>query len=908
MFTGTYLKDGSMKGAVHHLSKVLAICLVISQVFGSTCFSTNVYGATVNVGTVKARSAFAREDASGKAQIAFCVAKDDTVAILSEEKSDDDNKTWYKVAIGGSVGYIRSDLVSKTDKKMTVSDSLVPASNDKKAQASTTSSSSTSTNSKTTTETTSTSSTTTANSTTTTSTNVTPVSTKTGIVKGTYVRIRSNASTTSALVTYVNTGDVVVIVGEGKGSDGQTWYQIKKDDYTGFIRSDLLTSISYDNESTAKTSNTSTNSTSVTTTSQTTAAAQTTATANNSTSTSTTEIQPGKGVVKGTNVRIRDKASTEGGIVTTVSTGLNLTLLDKETGPDRDWYKVEITSGDKKVTGYIAASFVTVTEEVKEVTTRTLVGRQVSDASGSDTRDATNDAKEASPEDIQKSATQEALKNIKSQTSLTGATAAIKGVGVRIRQNPVDGDVVCQLSSGHPLTINGDKEGSDGNTWYQVSFSYLGSIREGYVRSDLVTINNTTTSSGSAPVGTDEFENSIASLPESYKNSLRVLHAAHPYWTFEAVNTGLDWNDSLKAESAVGKNLVSKNSIASWKSTAPQAYNWSNNTWYTFDGGSWASASTELIAYYMDPRNFLNDSGIYMFESLDYAENQSSKNVAKMLTGTFMSSDFTDADGQTLNYADLFKTVGQMTSVSPYLLAGRCLQEQGVNGKGQSIAGNVAGLEGLYNYFNIGAYAYSGRTATINGLIYAKGSDEEYLRPWNTRAKSIYGGARYLSEKYVSKGQNTLYFQKFNVVNRENTIYSHQYMTNIQAASSESARLALAYLGDDEALHFRIPYYSNMPAEVCVKPTSDSNPNTYLSSLTVEGYELMPNFSGVTENYNVTVAPDCTKVTINGSAVSGSSSVGGTGTYDVNPGSNTFYVGCKAQNGTIKVYTITVNR
>ena len=895
MFTGTYLKDGGRKGAVRRFARVLAICLVVSQVFGSTCFSTNVYAATVGTATVKAKSAFVRQGSSTKYATAFCVANGDSVAILSEEKGDD-GKTWYKIAIGNSVGYIRSDLVTKNDKKITVSDSLV-ASSEKKAQ-NTTATVNTSTNAATVTNTT------VSNAGT---SNVTNVNAGTGVVKGTSVRVRGNASTLSNVVTYLNTGDVVSIVGEGKGSDGQTWYQIKKDACSGFIRSDLLTSINYNNAQTSTSNATQLSTTTQTSTTQT----STTQTSVNTTSVqgtssnSTTEIIPGKGLVGGMNVRVRDKASAEGMIVSTVNTGQNVTILDKETGPDQEWYKIEITVGDQKVTGYIAANYVAVTEEVKEVTTRTLVSRPVSTTSGQTTNTA--NVKEASPEDNQQAATQEALRNLKNVTELKGATASIKGVGVRIRQTPVDGNVVCQLSTGHPLTINGDKQGSDGNTWYQVSFSYLGSIRAGYVRYDLVNVYGTNNVS-SAPVGSDDFERSIASLPESYKNSLRNLHAAHPYWVFEPVDTGLDWNEVLKAETAVGKNLVSKNSIASWKSTAAQAYNWSNNTWYTFDGGSWASASQELIAYYLDPRNFLNDSGIYMFENLDYADNQSKENVAKMLTGTFMSGNFTDSDGHTINYAELFKAIGQMTSVSPYLLAGRCLQEQGVNGTGQSIAGNVPGYEGYFNFFNIGAYAYSGRTAPINGLIYAMGSEEDYMRPWNTRAKSIFGGAKYLSEKYVSKGQNTLYFQKFNVVNRENTLYSHQYMTNIQAASSESARLALAYMGDDEALRFRIPFYRNMPDEVCVKPTSDSNPNTYLSSLVVEGYELTPNYSGVTENYTVTVSPDCEQVVINAKAVSSSSSVGGTGVFKVNPGSNTFYVGCKAQNGSIKIYTITVNR
>ena len=130
MFTKTFLKDNSRKGAVYRFSKVLAISLVFSQVFGSTLLSANVYGATVNTATVKAKSAFVRKGSSTKNETAFCVKNGDTVAVLSEEKGDD-GKTWYKVAIGDSVGFIRSDLVTKTDTKITVSDSLVTSSNKK---------------------------------------------------------------------------------------------------------------------------------------------------------------------------------------------------------------------------------------------------------------------------------------------------------------------------------------------------------------------------------------------------------------------------------------------------------------------------------------------------------------------------------------------------------------------------------------------------------------------------------------------------------------------------------------------------------------------------------------------------------------------------------------------------------
>ena len=73
----------------------------------------------------------------------------------------------------------------------------------------------------------------------------------------------------------------------------------------------------------------------------------------------------------------------------------------------------------------------------------------------------------------------------------------------------------------------------------------------------------------------------------------------------------------MEAEGAVGTNLVSKASISSWKSTDYGAYDWNTSTWTGFDGSSWVAASKDIVAYYMDPRNFLNDT--YVFQFLHHA-------------------------------------------------------------------------------------------------------------------------------------------------------------------------------------------------------------------------------------------------------------------------------------------------
>ena len=125
---------------------------------------------------------------------------------------------------------------------------------------------------------------------------------------------------------------------------------------------------------------------------------------------------------------------------------------------------------------------------------------------------------------------------------------------------------------------------------------------------------------------------------------------------------------------------------------------------------------------------------------------------------------------------------------------------------------------GIYNYFNIGAYG-SYKSPQIRGLIWANGgfdaSVTTYNRPWNSKEKAIMGGVNYIVGAYVNNGQNTLYYQKFNVApDAFYPTYTHQYMTNIRAASSEAYSTYKSYRDNDllgNSYEFLIPVYNNMP-------------------------------------------------------------------------------------------------
>ena len=188
------------------------------------------------------------------------------------------------------------------------------------------------------------------------------------------------------------------------------------------------------------------------------------------------------------------------------------------------------------------------------------------------------------------------------------------------------------LYDGSQVTILGEATAPDGKIWYKISYGGT----TGFISSSYVEVTEITEPEVQKPTYTEDmdFEQYLddQGFPESYKDSLREIHALHPNWVFKAQELDIDWNEALKAESQVGTSLVSKNSIASWKSMEKGAYNWNTNSWYGLDGASWVAASEQLVAYYMDPRNFLDDTSIFMFEQLSYDESVHTLEASQLLT------------------------------------------------------------------------------------------------------------------------------------------------------------------------------------------------------------------------------------------------------------------------------------
>lgn len=298
------------------------------------------------------------------------------------------------------------------------------------------------------------------------------------------------------------------------------------------------------------------------------------------------------------------------------------------------------------------------------------------------------------------------------------------------------------------------------------------------------------------------------------KQMIQMLQYQHPNWKFKVLYTGLTL-DEVIANEYVGhgtdepRSLVSGNLQGEWKCAI------CGDTRY--DNGSWCCASEIALRYMIDPRNSINSSDVFQFMELTYVDCDYNS-IQQMVSGTFLDN---------YDYIQAILRAAWNNNLSAYYLAALALQEQGQWGGG-TISGTFPGYEGYYNIFNIGATGNGADNIIRNGLIYAQG------KGWDSLVKSIEGGAQRIADGYIKKGQNTIYFKKFDVDNSDGNLYWHQYQQNILAAQNEGVKIrkALEETGKMEAQYtFIIPLYENTPLEICRKPNTSSGSGTITSDL-----------------------------------------------------------------------------
>ena len=603
------------------------------------------------------------------------------------------------------------------------------------------------------------------------------------------------------------------------------------------------------------------------------------------------------------------------------------------------YFKVSFNLENKNVSGYLEASGVKLIGATKEA-------EDANQEDGDNTDDNTADDNTDDNTDDEDGGNNSGVIN-NNNGPFVAQKAYITSDKVELyNEKDYKADILKEIDTGisYKLSMNQEviarKQYTVGNEkWYLITYIVndstgkqvigAGFIPEKFIKLSGEPVDDSTGSNNKKKLSDKKFEQSLADqgFPEDYKPFLRELHTAHPYWHFEARHLGLDWEYAVEKESRVGLNLLQNSSNYAWKSMEEKAYDWVNDAFIAYDGSTWVTASNKAVRYYMDPRNFLNEDYIYQFELLSFKpEHQTEKGIEAILSGSPMKDaffDYTASDGtnNTISYAETFLLAGIYSGVSPYHLASRVKQEVAGGGKfSSSVTGTVAGHEGYYNFYNIGAYnntapggaVASGlkfaATGSLSKDVIGNKSFNEFIKiPWNNRYNAILGGAAYIVNNYILRGQNTPYLEKFNFTDK-NT-FSHQYMAAIFSPSSESLITKKAYTElMDEPLVFSIPVFQNMPAEISKKPEDILNPNNWLSSLRATGYSITPSFKpSVTEGYSIVVDKNTNFIELTGKTASKKAVATGLGQISLGAnGITEIQVEVMAESGDIRVYKIKV--
>ena len=294
-----------------------------------------------------------------------------------------------------------------------------------------------------------------------------------------------------------------------------------------------------------------------------------------------------------------------------------------------------------------------------------------------------------------------------------------------------------------------------------------------------------------------------------FKAKLDAIKRERPGWKIRIMETGLDWNEVIRREGdGVGR---SPRSLVQGKYGEWIVSN------QTYDNGSWRAASDKAISYVMDPRNWLNpnNSSILQFMQLSYFE-VSDENVKVALKDTFFDN---------MDNARIINNVSKDYNINVFFVVARIIQEQGY--KGSATWKMDSDGKSYYNPFNINASGNGVSEIIKNALQRAKD------KGWDTFEKGLRGGIEKIGTDYINEKQDTLYLQKFDVESK-GTLYSHQYMQNIDAPRTEASILKskMDKINGvlDNNVVLLIPVYNNMPAT----PTAEPNGNIDIGPINIQ--------------------------------------------------------------------------
>ncbi|MDU6629500.1 MAG: SH3 domain-containing protein [Lachnoanaerobaculum sp.] len=605
-----------------------------------------------------------------------------------------------------------------------------------------------------------------------------------------------------------------------------------------------------------------------------------------------------KGTVDVSALNVRSNAGTGNNTIATLERDTSVTVLDEVNSDGMYWYKISFNTGSGDREGYVAKNYIKTESTAKYTTDKTFESDIAGFPESYKNRLRALHAEYPNWKFV--------VQNVDISWDEVIRNESIVGVNL-VKKNAKSSWK--STARGAYNWSNGTWPGFDSNEWVAASESIIRYYMDPRNFLDSTNIfqflNHGYTTGEQTEEGVEkmlkgtfmESKSSVKSTVPSATSApttLATTTATTAASTTQAQNAGpvADLNEKIELVGPTGESLTAATLP---KEELPTVEDKDNGPGYT------EPAPAPIFESTTEFNDTEHGPGVVNSDSIK--ESVSASNSTYASTSASSAGENANALSNGTTYVDMIMDAAKSSGVNPYVIAAMLIQEQGVKGT----SGLISGATGIYNFFNIEAYQSGNQSATSRGLAWA-GSRNTYLRPWNTKAKAIIGGAMFYGSTYSKAGQNTFYLKKFNVLGENK--YKHQYMTNIEGAKNEGAMLSRAYSEEDKkgVFTFHIPVYKDMPEVPEAMPTGDGSPNNRLSSLSISGYNITPGFSSDNYSYTVELPSNVNNVNIKANAADASATVSGSGDIELNSSNSTVDIIVTAQNGTKEKYSINIKR
>lgn len=217
--------------------------------------------------------------------------------------------------------------------------------------------------------------------------------------------------------------------------------------------------------------------------------------------------------------------------------------------------------------------------------------------------------------------------------------------------------------------------------------------------------------------------------------------------------------------------------------------------WYKFNyTRAWVNAYQKDVQFYMNPNSFVKDSKEYL--QFLVLSKPAGINTAEVNSKILVNKGILTGQGAS------FGTAAKTYQINEIYLMSHSILETG-NGSSQlangvlvsSVDGKPVTPKTVYNMYGIGA---------VDSNPLKGGSEYAYKQGWDTPEKAIIGGAQFVAQNYVARGQDTIYKMRWNPANPG----VHQYATDIKWATSQTTNMYNMYnLLTSYIQDFEIPKY-----------------------------------------------------------------------------------------------------